>query len=171
MPCNLVAIRKAKANVTPGLVLDNPQVITGMKNMLAQLFGVTTNDITTYNDKNGSDWGIGWNEWRKTKQGAQIPVAQLVSANTQYIDWVCNKCAVRLTRDGEITLRDGWDLPSSKHFSPEQFEQILAQVNAGLNQVLGLLFQQQVQTALAKQGRIENVQAMPTGAIVITMEI
>lgn len=169
MPCNLVAIRKAKAHVDPKLVLDHAQVIANMKNLIAPIVGMTPSDITAYSDNPGTDWGVGWGAWIQTKQGVQIPAEQLTGG--QYVDWVCNKCAIRLERNGTITLRDGWDLPASKHFSPEQAEQVLESVNAALNQVLGLLFQQQVKNALAAKFNVESAQTTQNGALVVTMEI
>lgn len=170
MPCNLVAVRTAKAVVDPRLVLDNPQMIEGVKTLVAQIVGVKPEHITAYNDKQGTAWWQGWDQWRQNHTITEtIPAEKLVGG--AYVDWVCDQCAVRLERDGTLTFRDGWDLPASKHFTPEQADAILTQLNAAFNQLLGVLFQQKVQQIVASQFALQNAQYAANGALVLTVEV
>jgi len=165
MPCNAIATQTAHVNLNPALILDNPQALTATQHLLAKLLGVQPQAITMYNDTH--TWEAGWRQWSRNRAVQQpIPVDQL--AGGQYIDWACDKCAVRLHKNGQVELRDGWDL-SRKHITdPNQF---LTQVGAVLNQVTGLLFQQQVRRAIAARYGIAEEQRAPNGALVLTVDL
>ncbi|HIP97507.1 MAG TPA: hypothetical protein EYH32_09885 [Anaerolineae bacterium] len=165
MPCNAIATQTAHVNLNPALILDNSQAITAVQQLLAKLLDIQPQNITVYNDTH--TWQAGWRQWSRNRTVQQpTPVEQL--AGGQYIDWVCDKCAVRLHKNGQIELRDGWDL-SRKHIAnPNQF---LDQVGAVFNQVTGLLFQQQVRATIAARYAIAEEQRAPNGALVLTVDL
>ena len=165
MPCNAIATQTAHVNLTPALILDNPTAISAVQQLLAKLLDVQPHRITIYNDTR--TWQAGYRQWSRNRTVQQpTPVEQL--AGGRYIDWACHKCAVRLHRNGQVELRDGWDL-SRKHIAnPDQF---LDQVGAVLNQVASLLFQQQARAAIATRYSIAEEQRAPNGALVLTVNL
>jgi len=165
MPCNAIATQTARVNLNPALILDNPAAITAVQQMLARLLGIQPQAVTMYNDTH--TWGAGWSQWSRNRTVQQpTPVDQL--AGGQYIDWVCDKCGIRLTNNGEISLRDGWDLSRKHVTNPDQF---LTQVGAVLNQVTGILFQNQVRATIAARYGIAEEQRAPNGALVLTVDL
>jgi len=181
VPCNAIATQTARVSLNPALILDNPTAISAVQQLLAKLLDVQPHRITIYNDTHPSinsgrrPWQAGYRQWSRNRSVQQpTPVEQL--AGGQYIDWACEKCAVRLHRNGQVELRDGWDL-SRKHIArrvelvetnPNQF---LEQVGAVLNQVAGLLFQQQARAAIATRYSIIEEQRAPNGALVLTVNL
>ncbi len=165
MPCNAIATQTAQINLNPGLILDNPQAIIAVQQLLAKLLDIQPQSITVYNDQHS--WGAGWEQWSRSRSVQQtVPVEQLTEG--RYIDWVCHKGAVRLHRNGQVELRDGWDLSRRHIANPDQF---LAQVGAVLNQVTGLLFQQRARNLIAARYAVLEEQRVPNGALVLTVEL
>jgi len=165
VPCNAIATQTAHVSLNPALILDNPTAISVVQQLLAKLLNTQPQDITIYNDTH--TWQAGYRQWSRSGSVQQpTPVEQL--AGGQYIDWACEKCAVRLHRNGQVELRDGWDLSRKHVANPNQF---LDQVGAVLNQVAGLLFQQQARAAIATHYSIIEEQRAPNGALVLTVNL
>jgi len=165
MPCNAIATQTARVSLNPALILDNPTAISAVQQLLAKLLDVQLHRITIYNDTH--PWQAGYRQWSRNRSVQQpTPVEQL--AGGQYIDWTCEKCAIRLHRNGQMELRDGWDLSRKHVANPNQF---LDQVGAVLNQVAGLLFQQQARAAIATRYSIIEEQRAPNGALVLTVNL
>lgn len=167
MPCNKLAVQAAKLGMTEGMirtVFASPLALQAIADALHQ---VTGEQVSVWNDQRETCWHHGYQAWSRGHAEHQtIPVDQIASATTGYMDFGFPGGCLRVYADGTVEARDGWNLRKVR----QDAKQIMQAFNLSMTQIAIYLAQSLIAETAKQAGTIVSDQCM-AGARIITLNL